>query len=59
MFFQHLECLGKLLGSHWKAFGRFLDLQVVLLDRLWTAKFASWSAWGPQVKLPRALWAAK
>ena len=59
MVFQHLGWSEKLLRSHWKAFGRLLDLQVGLLDRLWTAKFASWSAWGPQVGLPRALWAAK
>ena len=42
-----------------KAFGKRLDLQVRLLDQLWTAKFASWSAWSLRVGLPRALWAAK
>ena len=59
MVFQHLGWSEKLLGSHWKAFGRLLDLQVGLLDQLWTAKLASWSAWSLQVGLPRALWAAK
>ena len=28
-----------------KAFGKRLDLQVGLLDRLWTAKMASWRLW--------------
>ena len=57
--FQHLGWSEKLWGSHRKAFGRLLDLQIGLLGQLWNAKLASWSAWGLQVRLPTALWAAK
>ena len=42
-----------------KAFGRRLDLQVELLDRLWTAKLAPQTALGFQVELPMTLSAAK
>ena len=42
-----------------KAFGRHLDLQVELLDRLWTAKLALLTALGFQFELQKALWAAK
>ena len=54
-----METPAELLGSHWKAFGKLLDLKVGLLDQLWTAKLASWTALGPQVELPKSLWAAK
>ena len=42
-----------------KALGRRLDLQVGLLDQIWTAKMASWRIWASKLGLPKALWTAK
>ena len=49
MVFQHLGCLEKLLASHWKAFGRIMDLQVGLLTPALDGQVAVSERWGRQV----------
>ena len=49
MVFEGLGGPGKPLESPRKAFGRHLDLQVGLLNRLWATKLVSWTASGPKL----------